>query len=97
MSLAVARGMATPRELSRGMQGTARARLGVGCLGCGHEVLGKRRSEVGSSNPIDHLPYGGRDAHHGEACEVRVETGACAHALAGLVVAPSIVDDAPVP
>ena len=78
------------------MQGTARARLGVGCLECGHEVLGKRRSEVGSSNPIDHLPYGGRDGRQGEACEVRVETGACAHALAGLVVAPSIVDDAPV-
>ena len=96
MSLAVARGIDTPREPSRGMQGTARARLGVGCLECGHEVLGKRRSEVGSSNPIDHLPYGGRDAHHGEAYEVRVETGACTHARVGPVVSPSIVDDAPV-
>ena len=79
------------------MQGTARARLGVGCLECGHEVLGKRRSEVVSSNPIDHLPYGGRDGHHGEAYEVRVETGACTHARVGSVVAASIVDDAPVP
>ena len=96
MSLAVARGIDTPRELSRGTQGTARARLGVGCLGCGHEVLGKRRSEVGSSNPIDHLPYGGRDGHHGEACEVRVETGACAHARVGQAVALAIVDEAPV-
>ena len=95
MSLAVARGINTPRELSRGMQGTTRARLGVSCLGCGHEVLGNRRSEVGSSNTIDHLPYGRRDGRQGEACEVRVETGACAHARVGLVVAPAIVDDAP--
>ena len=83
-------------DLSGRAEGTTRARLGVSCLGCGHEVLGNRRSEVGSSNTIDHLPYGGRDGRLGEAYEVRVETGACAHALAGLVVAPSIVDDAPV-
>ena len=62
LSLAVARGMATPRELSRGMQGTAGAHLGAGCLGRGHKLLAKRRSKVGSSNPIEHLPYGGRDA-----------------------------------
>ena len=96
MSLAVARGINTPRELSRGMQGTARARLGVVCLGCGHEVLGNRRSEVGSSNTIDHLPYGRRDGRQGEACEVRVETGACAHARVGQAVALAMVDDAPV-
>ena len=95
-SLAVARGIATPREPSRGTQGSARARLGVGCLRQGHEVLGKRRSEVVSSFAIDHLPYGGRDSRLGEAYEVRVETGACAHARVGPAVAPSIVDDAPV-
>ena len=59
-------------------------------------MLGKRRSEAGSSIPIDHLPHGGRDGRLGEACEVRVETGACTHARVGLVVALAIVDDAPV-
>ena len=91
----MARGMATPRELSRGAQGSARARLGVSRLMRGHEVLGKRRSEAVSSITIDHLPYGRRDGRQGEACEVRVETGACTHARVGLVVAPAIVDDAP--
>ena len=95
-SLAVARGMATPRELSRGAQGSARARFGVIRLMRGHEVLGKRRSEAVSSNPIDHLPYGGRDGRQGEACEVRVETGACTHARVGQAVALAMVDDAPV-
>ena len=93
----MARGNDTPRELLRGAQGSARARLGVSRLMRGHEVLGKRRSEAVSSITIDHLPHGGRDGRQGEACEVRVETEACAHARAGLVVAPSIVDDAPVP
>ena len=95
-SLAVARGIATPREPSRGTQGSARARLGVGCLRQGHEVLGKRRSEVVSSNTIDHLPYGGRDGRQGEAYEVRVKTGVRAHARVGPVVALAIADDAPV-
>ena len=83
-------------DLSGRAEGTARARLGVGCLGWGHEVLGRRKSKVVSSNTIDHLPYGKRDGRQGEACEVRVETEACAHARAGLVVALAMVDDAPV-
>ena len=96
MSLAVARGNDTPRELLRGAQGSARARLGVSRLMRGHEVLGKRRSEAVSSITIDHLPYGGRDGRQGEACEVRVKTGVRAHARVGSVVALAIADDAPV-
>ena len=69
--------------------------LGLVRLSRGLGVLGKRRIEVGSSIPIDHLPHGRRDGRLGEACEVRVEMGACAHARVGLAVAPAIVDDAP--
>ena len=89
----------TPTQSLAAREGIAReprrARLGLVRLSRGLGVLGKRRIEVGSSIPIDHLPYGRRDGRLGEACEVRVETGACAHARVGLVVAPAIVDDAP--
>ena len=84
-----------PRQTFAAREGIERARLGLVRLSRGLGVLGKRRSEVGSSIPIDYLPHGGRDGRLGEACEVRVETGACTHARVGLVVVPAIVDDAP--
>ena len=85
----------TQRHSLAAREGIARARLGLVRLSRGLGLLGKRRIEVGSSIPIDHLPHGGRDGRLGEACEVRVETGACTHARVGLVVAPAISDDAP--
>ena len=95
-SRAVARVNATPRKLSRGTGATARGRHGLGYLDRGLAVLGKQKSEVGSSFPIEHLPCRGRDARHCEPYEVKVETGACAHGRAGSVVARTIEDDAPV-
>ena len=92
----MARVNATPRKLSRGTGATARGRHGLGYLDRGLAVLGKQKSEVGSSFPIEHLPCRGRDARHCEPYEVKVETGACAHGRAGSVVARTIEDDAPV-
>ena len=86
----------TQRHSLAAREGIARARLGLVRLSRGLGLLGKRRIEVGSSIPIDHLPHGGRDGRLGEACEVRVETGACAHARVGQAVALAIVDEAPV-
>ena len=90
-----ARRARNPRQSFAAREGIARAHLGLVRLSRGLGVLGKRRIEVGSSIPIEHLPYGRRDGRLGEACEVRVETGACAHARVGLAVEPAIVDDAP--
>ena len=58
----MARVNATPRKLSRGTGATARGRHGLGYLDRGLAVLGKQKSEVGSSFPIEHLPCRGRDA-----------------------------------
>ena len=84
----MARVNATPRKLSRGTGATARGRHGLGYLDRGLAVLGKQKSEVGSSFAIEHLPYRGRDARHCEPYEVKVETGACAHGRAGSAGVP---------
>ena len=51
----------TPRQSSEPTDGIVRARRGLGSLQRGRGMLGERRSEVGASNAIEHLPLHGRD------------------------------------